>query len=327
MLFRSNILTRNTQPNQSKVSFSEQIETLKITLNDININELSLEQQELLSKYDMLDSLGKIASMKIDDAAYINAIDIANFLKIIQEMSQNLNIGFGKITKIYDALVLVHDEKEYHINKYEAIMKVRFTGESAMSNIVTMKKLTNQWNEIGRGLCRVHGVAPETIEIIGTERGSIIFVFGASVAIVKTLSSAILGILNCVEKVYSIKKEVLEVKKLELETSEIERKLMEKAEEVKEQSIDLVIESLSRELNIENGEVSTTFKKAIVQLSKFLENDGEVDCYIPEIEEPIEDDENGQQHEFELRTQKIVNDNFKRIRELESEIKLLQNKN
>lgn len=323
-----NVVNRNNQPNQSNIPFADQLSDLKSTLGNINVNELSLEQQSLLESYDMLDSLSDAAIKKIDDAVYINALDLANLARVLQEMVGKINTGIVNLTKIHDAMLLVHEDENYKAPEYEAIMKVRFDGESSMSNIKDMKKLSSQWYEIIRGLCLVHDQPPESMEIIGTEKGSIIVVFASSAYIIKTLSDTILKILECVEKVYSIKRQAYEIKKLKLADTEIETKLMTEAENVKKNSVELILEDLKNELRISDGEKANALKKSIQQLSIFMEKDGEVDCYIPESVEDndtaTEDDEEGKVVSIEMKTATLINENFKKIRALENRIRLLE---
>ena len=317
-------LQRNVQPNQQKQPFETQRDDLISTIKKVPLNQLTREQLLFLERLGIGKSVGKNGVVEINDILYKNSLDIATAAQKIQEIHTELNKGIQKAKQIQTGLAECVDLEEYE-EADEVMIRVTFTGQASMNNVVDFKKWGNTWHEIGRGISMAHNAHPEDIKVIGATKGSVIIELATNPAIATTASAIIFFALKLAEKVLDIKKKAEELKSLKLKNKKLVKDLEKEAENEKKEGIEEICNKLILELKIDSngdGEKVNALNKAVKDLIDFIEYGGEVDFIVPDedSEEPEEKGEQGKPEYEKLRS------TIQEIRQLENKLKLLESK-
>ncbi|WP_020614777.1 hypothetical protein [Sediminispirochaeta bajacaliforniensis] len=311
-----NINAQNDQPQQP---FDKQRNALIEGLKKIKIFSLSFEQIELLKNIGCYESIGKNAANEIDQIFYKKGLDIASALKEIQTLHQRLNSGIDRLKKIETNLNGIIKEKDRPDIDNEAVLKVHFKQHASITNVSEFKKWANDWYDISRGIALSIDMAPESVRVISAEKGSIIVALSVAIPLAGIVSKVILRVLEIADKVLEIKKKSEEIKNLKLQNKKIEQDLIKEAETIKKNEIEqLVIQIVEEHIVQPDGEKRTALEKSIKKLISFIEKGGDVDCYIPYDSENASDTaDEREDNAYQIYT------NFKKIRELDSKLKLL----
>lgn len=314
-----NILNQNiNQKNQQLQPFDEQKQNLLEKLKEKQLNRLSLEQISVLDKVGLYQTIGEHTANKINEIFYKKGLDLATVKNEIQQIIDNFNNGIKKITQIRQGLSNIIEKDDFVLDENQIKIKIHFQKTASIKNVVDLKHWSTELHDIARGLAISQDVAPENISIVSAEKGSLIYTIGVTYAIVEIISKTILKALEIAERSLEIKRKVEEIKNLQLNNKKIEQELKKEAENQKKEEKDNLIEQLTTEYSIEDGEKRNALSQSIKKLIDFIEKGGEIDCYLPEetIEEENEEDK--------IESFRKINENFNRIRELEEKIELIE---
>lgn len=306
------ILQQNAQPNKQKTPFETQKEDLLNALISVRHAILTKDQISFLSELSITQLIGRGGARVIEDILYRNSIDIATAANKIQELTQTLNEGIRKSGLIADGLDGCVQDDELEVYD-EALIRVSFLGDAAMSNVKDFKKWGIIWHDIGRGVAMVHGNAPEDVKIIGAAKGSVILELMALAKIATTIAGVIWSALKVAEKVLDIRKKAGEIRHLNLETKKLAGDMEKAAEKEKEVGVTNIINLQIKELKLKkngDGEKISALEKSVKNLVDFIELGGEVDFVVPE--EAVSDED------------EAVVDDFTKLRKTTEEIRLLE---
>lgn len=317
------ILHQNAQPNQQQTAFESQKNELIDEIKQVPLTQLTKEQTLFLSELGIAQAVGKEGVSTIEDILYKNALDIATSAKKINQIHRKLNTGIDKSNQIKTGLDGCVTQEDYEAEN-EVMIRINFTGNATMSNVIDFKKWGNTWHEIGRGIAMAHNASPEDIRIIGATKGSIIIELSTNPAIATTASAIILSALVLAEKVLDIRKKAEEIKSLKLKNKKLAKDIEKEAENEKKEGVEQICEKLIVELKIEQsneGDKVTALNKAVKDLIDFVEFGGEVDFIVPEEfdDEDTEEGEEAPKPEYEKLKHTI-----QEIRLLENKLKLLE---
>ena len=309
------ILQQHTQPNQPKTSFESQKNDLIETITHVPLRELTKDQLLFLRELGIAQAAGSEGAEIIEDVLYKNVIDVANSAQKLQEIHQKITQGIQKLDQIKTGLTGCVYEETYEAED-EVLMRVSFTGNAVLSNVIDFKNWGNIWFEIGRGVAMAHDLSPEDVKIVGATKGSIIIELAVIASIATTTSGIILSALKVAEKVLDIRKKAEEIRGLKLKNKKLADDIEKEAEKEKTAGIEAISAEIIKQLKIKKdgeGDKVTALDKAVKNLVNFIESGGEVDFIIPEDEEQNEIPKYG-----DLRV------TFQEIRQLENKIKLLE---
>lgn len=308
-------MNQNNQPSTAKVPIETQKKELLEALRNINLFHLSAVQIEMLKKIDLFNYIGNSGAILVEKNLRDNSLDSATATENINTYLKNVNKGITVINQIFKGLDGLIDITE---SEAEATLRIRFTGDASIENISDLKKMSGLWYDIGRGIAMYHDDAPENVRVLSAENGSIVFVLGVTVVVVKTLSDVVLRILSVNEKIIDIKIKKEELKKLELENDKIELELEKEIETQKEKVADEIMEELKSRKDID-PENQTILRKSLKNIIEFMDKGGEVDIVINDISsEDMNPDE--------IETLKNIKGNTEEIRRIEDKIKLIEMK-
>jgi len=310
-----NVNIRNNQPRQS---FDSQKEALITVLPELNFDQLSLEQINLLEKFEIKDSIGIKGVQIIEDILYKKSLDIAAAAQEITQITQKLTAANTKFTAIKSSLESVFDSLEdEEVPDDSVFMRVYFHGNSAIKDVSQLKRLGGLWYDIGRGIAMANGKSPEDFKIVGAQKGSVVLELVVIAGIATSVSTILLAGLKVTEKVIDILKKVEELKKLKLVNKNIALDLEKEAEKERIEGVKNITSEIVKKLKLkpkEEGDKITALEKSIKKIIDFTENGGLID-FIQPNDEDVEN-ANGELKEFR--------ENCAEIRELEDKIKLLE---
>jgi len=313
-----NVLQQNARTGQQQQPLEPHKEALIEAISSISLEELSIDQLAFLRRLGIADHLGINALSNIEDILYRNALDIPTAAAEFNKIVEAINNGLAKADQIKNGLSDLVDPEE--LPKDEALIRVGFTKDAAVNNVVDWKKWSSIWYDIGRGIALAHDRAPEDIKVVGAKKGSIVIELAVAYAIAKTTGKIILFALQVADKVLAIKKQAAEISHLELKNDKIAQELEQEAANLVEEKKQSITALIFEELGINedaDGEKRTALEKAIKKLIDFIERGGDVDCVLP-----TEMEGEG----VNAADIKAIRDEFKEIRTIENKIKKLEHK-
>jgi len=318
------ILQQYTQPNHPKQPFETQKNDLINSLEKVPLDQLTKDQINFLCELGIAEAVGNDGIQTLEDILYKNVIDVATSAQKIQQIFQKINKGIDKSKKIKEGLDGCVSKERYE-EENEVLMRVNFTGNAAMLNIVDFHKCGEIWLDIGRGIAVAHDSSPEEVKIVGATKGSIIFELAVARIIANTASNIVFKALEFAEKILNIRIKAEELRSLKLKNDKIARELEKEADNEKKGGIEEISAEIIKEIGLQKkdnvGDKINALKKAVEKLVDFIDRGGEVDFVISK-EEVVdnEEDKTHQQYNKELRIK------FQEIRKLENKIKLIEYK-
>ena len=316
------VLTANAQPNQQKQAFEAQKTDLFISLEAITYDHLTKEQMEYLKMFSIAPYIGSEGKSLVEDILYKNLLDISTAIIKIQEIMIKLDQGLNKIKQIKTGLSGILVVEEFEASQ-DVLLRISFKGDASINNIKDLKTWGNTWFEIGYGVALAHDLPAEEIKIIGASKGSIVLELVVACAIAKTVSTVILSALKVVERILEIRKKIEEIRELKLKNdlaaSELEKAAKEEKENGTENIVKSIVSLLKLSIKEKEGDKEAALSKAIANLVTFIENGGNVDFVLPNI--------NKQSDKYEeLPDFSELRNAFSEIRALEERLLLLEHK-
>lgn len=289
------------------------------SLSEINLEDLTIEQIKFLEQLEVDNLISKSTINLIDKDLIENNLDIATATNIIKDYSDKIANAQSILQTIYNTLnpyFEIQENKELEEN--EVLMRIYFQSGVSINNLIDLKKLSNNWFEISRGIAVALDEAPESFKVIGAKKGSIILDLAVIVGVATAVSKILLEALKVADRVLDIKKKAIEIKSLKLQNKKIEQELNSEAQSEKENGIKLIVKETIKQLGLNSqneGDKITALEKSVKKLLEFTENGGQVDFVF---------NENISKNPELREENKLLKENVEKIRELESKIKYLE---
>lgn len=284
-----NRLQENAQQGQQQ-PFENEKEQLLLALNSVPIDKLTKIQLEFIDTMGIGTHIGPASAKDVEDILFRNSIDVATAASKIEEKIQGINEGIGKSDNIRAGLG-EYDASDDEIGDDEVMIRVMFSNDANISNVVHLKEWGIHWHDIARGITMMHNAPPEDVRVVGAGKGSLIIELAVACAIAKT-------IMSIVRDAFEIAKRYVETKSLAERTramkirNQIASQIESEAEEEKNQKIEEIASTIKLAGNDVDGETSNALKKSVRNLVEFLSKGGDLDWVIPEedsdedVEEP-----------------------------------------
>ena len=317
------ILQANTGPNRTKQPFENEKNELIAAISTVPLESLSTQQVDFLRKLGIGNHVGEDAVREVEEILFRNPLDPATAAQKFAEIIQEIDQGIQKSDRLKESLTgIIPPEPEL---KDQVLVRVTFSNQTAIANVVDLKNWSGVWYDIGRGVAMINDASPEEIQVVGAGKGSVVIELAVGYGIAKTIAAVILEALKVAEKVVDIRKKAEEIKALKLSNSKIVKELTDAAETEKMKGVASITESVSRlkkKKGADEGDKVSAFDRAVSKLVDFLEKGGEVDCVLPEEEaDGATEEERPQASQVrELRA------TFKEIRLLERRLDQLEDK-
>lgn len=225
-------IQQSTNKNQQQQPFDSERETLLSSLSAVPLSQLSIDQLSFLEQIGIAFNVGNTGRQKVEDVLFKNVLDAATSAKELATSIQEIAAGVKKSESIKIGLAgVVEPTKEIQSG---VLVRVAFTHDASILNVVDFKKWATTWFDIGRGIALINNSAPEEIKVVGAKRGSIIVELAVAYAIARSVTDIIMLALKVTEKIVQIRKKAEEVRALRLGNDKIAKELDAEADKIKE---------------------------------------------------------------------------------------------
>lgn len=318
----ANVLRQNAQPNQPRAALESQKTALLGALRQVNLSTLTRDQVTFLSKVGIAEFLGEPGAKKVEQILYEGGIDIVTAAQRLQDITTKFNQAVERFSHVTQGLnEIVKPSVEPALQADEVLLRVTFTGEASISNVVDLKDWSDGWHNISRGIAMAHGEAPEAVRVVGAARGSLILELATGAVIAHTASTIILSALNVSTRYVALLQKVEELKTMRLGNRKIATELKKEADKERREGVAQISSEITKKLGLKKdgeGDKVTALESAIKTLVTFLTEGGEVDCVVPEKGEVAENDA--------TKTRAELRQNFYEIRSLEENLRRIEYK-
>lgn len=302
--YRDNIIAHNveeslntTKTNITKTLSSHNISNSKLqnirqyldahitVLSEIDLEALSFDDIEILEKlglkYIVLSSA--IPGLhKVSEQGDIQ--EIAARISDSLQTLQPINIQFVHFLNAFDKIFGSAPDIEKTDYHGKVLTRVRFHNDALISNVVNLSDWTTKWNTIARGYSMALGQAPETFEVVGASKGSIIFDLLLDFEAVKLFSETFNllaeNVINVAEMYTAIKvTEIIKGSNPELHKQLVEHikaEVEKNHEEMAEQVADKLLEKFQQNGQNRDGEVKESLKRSVKELDNFVNKGGDI---------------------------------------------------
>jgi hypothetical protein len=313
------VVRQNTQPNQQRVAIESQKNALLQALRQINLSTLTRDQLGFLGLLGIAGYLGEPGAKNVEQILHEGALDIVTAANRLQEITTNITAALEKIDHVRQGLTnLVTTSAEQPTKADEVMLRVTFTGDASIENVVELKEWGDIWHNIARGIAMAHDQPPESVRVVGASKGSLVLELATLLMIAKTASLIILEALKVSERVVGIFQKVEELKLMHLSNKRITNDLKKEADKERREGIaqisDKVVKQVGLKKNSE-GDKIVALDSAIKNLVTFLTKGGEVDCVVPDTPPDVTAESAKTRQEIAQTFKQIrsIGENFKRL--------------
>ncbi|WP_337911951.1 hypothetical protein [Vibrio cholerae] len=254
-------------------------------LEQIDVNSLGYDELEILKKLGLnyiilrpsINELNRI--LQQGDLQEISA-RMSHAFQTVQTVDGYFKSFLDTFEKIFGS----PDESEFFDSNGKVLTRIRFTNDASISNVVDLNNWSERWNTIARGYSMALGQAPESFEVIGASRGSIIFDLLLDFETVKLFSETfnlltesafnIAELYAAIKGIEILKKSSPELHKKNLD--HIEALIANKKDEMADQVADKLLEKLLNKNKKSDGEVKENLKRSIKELDNFIHKGGDI---------------------------------------------------
>ncbi|MUK41515.1 hypothetical protein GNP61_08060 [Aliivibrio fischeri] len=279
------MLSSSNPPITKLEKIREYLEAHIEVLSEIDLEALSFDDIEVLEKLGLkyivlssaIPSLYKISNQ--GDVQEI-AARISDSLATLQ----SVNIQFTHFLNAFNAIFRSAPDVEETDHHGKVLTRVRFHNDALISNVVNLSDWTARWNTIARGYSMALGQAPETFEVVGASKGSIIFDLLLDFETVKLFSETFNHLAESVFNVAEIYGAIKAVEFMKGTNPDLHKQTVEhiKAEaeknheEMAEQVVDKLLEKLLQNGQNRDGEVKESLKRSVKELNNFVNKGGDI---------------------------------------------------
>src|ERR1700677_27938 len=160
------LLRANTQPNAARQPFEAVKDSLIQSVNAVNIWALTQEQRSVLERVNVSQHIGSAGATEINDILFRNAIDIATAANKVQEISQQFAVVNETFQKLRTGLTGVIKISPSKLKPEEVLIRVRFTRDAEIENVVDLKDWSASWFTISRGISMAQGATPGDVRVV-----------------------------------------------------------------------------------------------------------------------------------------------------------------
>jgi len=319
-----NKLNANSSNNRQAQPFDVERESLDIAVGTLDLKSLSDAQVNLLKEVGVYESIGPRGVGVLRDIFVENAIDIQTAKNRVQKLKTAVDTATAWANDTKNALGALFDEESPldSLGPYEVVIRVRFTEEAGIYNVVDLKKWSAVWFDILRGFALAIDSKPEDYKLVGATTGSLIALFASDPVNVAAIVLAVERAFSFANNVLDFKLKIKELKNSPFKTDEVIKAIEASLKNERENAPDIVASEIEAELGLDknDGERKTALRKSLKKMFDFFEKGGEVDFVVPEDEaEDLEED-----YQEALEQLKSIRSGVERIRVTERNNALIE---
>ena len=277
------ILQQHTEPSGQRGPFEDEKNALMDAIGSVPLHGLTMDQLAFLSVLGIAEAVGAKGVEAIEDILFKNVLDVATSAQKLQQIHHAIQKGMDKADQIRAGLEGCVTREAYE-EQDDVLIRVCFTGDASMANVVDFMNWGATWHDIGRGIAAAHNAAPEDVRVVGATRGSVVMELAVTSVIARTASSIILSAYRVAEKVLGLRKKAEEIQSMELSNTKLADVLKEEADSEKSAGIHAISDETIQGLEIKatEGDRIAAISVAVESLVSFLEAGGEIDFVIPD---------------------------------------------
>ncbi len=281
-------LQENAQQGQQQQPFENEKKQLLLALKNTPLDQLTIIQLEFLHAMGIGTHVGPASVKDVEDILFRNVIDVATAASKIAEKIQSISEGIRKSDSIREGLG-EYDAPDDDIGDDEVLVRVIFSNDASISNVVNLKEWSRQWHDIARGIAMMHNAPPEDVKIIGAGRGSVIIELVVNCGIAATIMTIVRQAFDIAKRYAEIKYIAERTRAAKIRNNRIASQIEAEAEKEKNEAIEKIASKIKSAGKKKDGETSNALQRSVKNLVEFLSKGGELDWVIPEEEDETED--------------------------------------
>lgn len=285
---KKNITTVLSSGNSSDTKLHNIREYLRAhikVLSEIDLEALSFDDIEVLEKlglkYIVLSSaIPSLYSISNQGDVQEIAARISDSLQTLQSVNTQFVHFLDAFNKIFGSTPNI-EETDHH---GKVLTRVRFHNDALISNVVNLSDWTAKWNTIARGYSMALGKAPETFEVVGASKGSIIFdllldfetinLFSETFNLLAETAFNIAEMYGAIKAMEFMKESNPDLHKQTV--VHIKDEVEKSHDEMAEQVADKLLEKLQQDSLYKDGEVKEALKRSVKELNNFVSKGGDI---------------------------------------------------
>jgi hypothetical protein len=316
------VLQHNASPN-AKQPVQGPLEELIAGLNALPMTELSLQQVAHLDKMDVGHLLGvrgaEFVKRVVTQSSYdpaTSATEIETAMKKVNNTIETFNALASHLT---GAAFEQYDDAD-ELGDGDAMARIQFRQDASIGNLAEMKKWSNDWNDIARGIGHLVGETPHDLKVVGASKGSIIVSVTGSMMLISALAFMSKKVSGIVLDVFRVKNAIEDLRHKRLSNEAIESSMKTDLDQ-REAALmgDIVTGLKERAGENYSPEHDAHLEIAVKKYINFSKKGGELDFLKPP--EPEFDDEDTPDDGSEAAQSLLVNE----LRGLISEVRSIKN--
>jgi hypothetical protein len=314
-------LAQNNQ--NQKQPIREAWQDLYGELKRIQLTELNFQQLQHLEDIGLMEYLGEQGARYVKRTVKESAYDPATGAEEIKKAHLSINSAvqrFKGLQQALDALKLLPGSVENVVDDDEALARIQFTSDASINNIADLKKWSNDWNDIVRGVGLCVGETPHSVRVVGASQGSILVWIGGTMLFVSFMAHMSRKVSGIVLDGLRVAEAIEDLRHKKISNSAIEQALRDQQKENETKAEQKLFEELKIKAVDFQPEHEAHLKTAVKKFIQFSKKGGAVDYIQPPRDDAEEEaDENG-----EAPADNPVAEVTQELRELISEIRSIK---
>ena len=263
-------------------------------LRNISFDELSDQQIKLLHKSGMSSYMGPDGAYHLEEALRKAADDPVAQNGIIQTAQMIWNDSLSAIQDLEFGITRLGLEwgppKEISDG---VVIQLHFDGEAKISEVAELKKWSNDWYDIARGITACVDGKPEDIRIIGASTGSVILTLVAIATTASLLASISVSVAQILLQIQKVRMDQEDYRHKKIMNQKIEDGFKDTIDHIRSHAAENVVNQLIRSTaSVLPPEIVSQLNLAIEKFIVYTEKGGEIDLIAPADSKSTDNDLN-----------------------------------
>jgi len=321
------------QNNQSqKQPIREVWKDLYDELERMPLTELNFQQLQHLEDIGVMEYLGEQGAKYVERTVKESAYDPATGAEEIKKAQSAINSAvqqFKELQQALDTVELSPRSVEHDFEDNEALARIQFTSDASINNIADLRKWSNDWNDIVRGVGLCVGETPENVRVVGASRGSILVWIGGTMMFLSLMAHMSRKVSSIVLNGLQVAEAIEDFRHKKVMNQTIEKAIRDEQKEKEKNAEDELVEELKQKAVGFVPENEAHLRTAVKKFIQFSKKGGVVDYIEPPRNDdhaPAEEDgEPAPENPAAAVTQEL-RDLISEIRSIKSETYLIEHK-
>jgi len=263
-------------------------------LYNIDFDELSDQQYKIVSSFGITSYAGPVGAADLEEALRKSANDPvaqngimqtaltiwSDSLNAIQDLEfgiQRLGFHWGPPKEILDGVVI-------HLH---------FDSEAKISEVAELKRWSNDWYDIARGITACVDGKPEDIRIIGASTGSVILTLVAIATTAKLLASISVAVAQILQQIQRVRMDQEDYRHKKIMNQKIEDGFQDAIDHIRSHAAENVVNQvIGSTASVLPPEIVSQLNLAIEKFIVYTEKGGEIDLIAPADSKSTDNDLN-----------------------------------